>query len=548
MALGDNQEIRRTLQNLLPGTTYATRVRALNEFGQYSDWSEAMEFTAAATGAASYDLIAPPAPVIQSMINSVMIVMSYVGIIDGISAYTLEHSLDNVTFSTIASTQIGLYIHTVSPGTTHYYRFTVTDIYGTESPVSPSNSGNSISSFSFKPYATVVVAASNSDAEGKENADFLCDGVNDEIQLAAAATAADGGTVVLLEGTYFISGPINVACNWRGQGFGGTIVSLAASNVGALFVGELFENIHIDGNGNDQNQVVVSVTNINNCHFQDTVTTALQYAAGNTSNVIFDNITGTDPALLASTNVMGSYFVDCTKGIQTSEASASIVGNVFSDCPTGIDVQHSNVSITSNTFDTCTKSIYNGTGATENLTITGNSFRQVTLGISPGHVAIDDMVGDSLVSGNTFVRCGINATGTLSHYSGNRFVLEAYDRAVSIHSTAGNISFVGNRIHHDSSVGTPGIPPIRIDNSTTDALITNNVVDVYAGTGPFSDAGITTSYGAGNFINGDWERADGSVPGTSKVALMHGGGRNIYVQGDPPTPENVNDVWIDTTP
>jgi hypothetical protein len=56
-----------------------------------------------------------------------------------------------------------------------------------------------------KPYATVVVAASNSVAEGADNADFRCDGTADGSTINAAVAACPaGGTVLLLEGTYTV--------------------------------------------------------------------------------------------------------------------------------------------------------------------------------------------------------------------------------------------------------------------------------------------------------------------------------------------------------
>lgn len=140
----ESQEIRRTLQNLLPGSRYATRVRAVNEFGQIGPWSEAMEFTADNSGSSSGDLVAPSAPTVQPSVGGLIIIMNYLSPNDGISLYTLEHSLDNINFTTLAITQIPLYVHVVPSGTTHYYRYSITDIYGTTTSLSPSNSGQSI--------------------------------------------------------------------------------------------------------------------------------------------------------------------------------------------------------------------------------------------------------------------------------------------------------------------------------------------------------------------------------------------------------------------
>jgi parallel beta-helix repeat protein len=69
---------------------------------------------------------------------------------------------------------------------------------------------------------TKVVAAS--DSIDKSRADYVCDGTDDQAEINAAITAlgATGGTVLLLEGTYSITGRINLASNvtLMGQGAG----------------------------------------------------------------------------------------------------------------------------------------------------------------------------------------------------------------------------------------------------------------------------------------------------------------------------------------
>jgi parallel beta-helix repeat protein len=63
--------------------------------------------------------------------------------------------------------------------------------------------------------ATIVVAASNSSAAGKAQADYACAGTSDDvvIQEALNALPASGGKVLLLEGTYNISSSITLKSN-----------------------------------------------------------------------------------------------------------------------------------------------------------------------------------------------------------------------------------------------------------------------------------------------------------------------------------------------
>lgn len=63
-----------------------------------------------------------------------------------------------------------------------------------------------------KEYATLVVASAGSTAHGRAGADYVCDGVADEVEINAACAALGGaqGRVVLLEGEYFLAGAVNM--------------------------------------------------------------------------------------------------------------------------------------------------------------------------------------------------------------------------------------------------------------------------------------------------------------------------------------------------
>lgn len=83
-----------------------------------------------------------------------------------------------------------------------------------------------------KPYATIVVAAADSDAVLSDYADFVCDGTADDVTITAAIAQANGGAVVLLDGLYYLSGSITMTnvTKLYGMGYGSTrlIASTAA--------------------------------------------------------------------------------------------------------------------------------------------------------------------------------------------------------------------------------------------------------------------------------------------------------------------------------
>lgn len=106
----------------------------------------------------------------------------------------------------------------------------------------------------------LVVAASDSTAKSKNNADYICDGVNDHVEIQAALDAlpAAGGEVLLLEGTFNIE--VSIALDsyqtLRGRGRS-TILTTTTANLdiitatgsdGSEKVGILIADLCIDGN------------------------------------------------------------------------------------------------------------------------------------------------------------------------------------------------------------------------------------------------------------------------------------------------------------
>jgi len=80
--------------------------------------------------------------------------------------------------------------------------------------------------------ATYVVAAYNAPQHVKDQADFVCDGAADEVQMQAAndAAATVGGTVSYSEGTFVLAAAFNPSSNvhHEGQGTGATLWNCSA--------------------------------------------------------------------------------------------------------------------------------------------------------------------------------------------------------------------------------------------------------------------------------------------------------------------------------
>lgn len=80
--------------------------------------------------------------------------------------------------------------------------------------------------------ATLVVAANDSSTTGKAQADYVCDGIDDQVQIQTAIdSATNSAKIQLLEGNFYISSTINLDKNLHIEGAGNvvTILHLADS-------------------------------------------------------------------------------------------------------------------------------------------------------------------------------------------------------------------------------------------------------------------------------------------------------------------------------
>ncbi|GAH37845.1 unnamed protein product, partial [marine sediment metagenome] len=118
---------------------------------------------------------------------------------------------------------------------------------------------------------TLVVAADDSGVIGKASADYICDGVDDDVQINAALNAlpAEGGRVALLEGIYVLADPIvipddDITLNGQGvstlidgDGLADGEHAIEISGMEDVWIGSL--SIQTDnGGGNDSDCVAIS--------------------------------------------------------------------------------------------------------------------------------------------------------------------------------------------------------------------------------------------------------------------------------------------------
>lgn len=235
--------------------------------------------------------------------------------------------------------------------------------------------------------ATVVVAAVDSLNKGAAN--YICDGTNDELEIMAANNAANGGNVILLEGTYSIDADCTIDnCTIIGQGEG-TLLNIT-TNTNSILVhdGGRLWNLRVrtpeDFTGN---AVVVEALNsewkkghmivdnliieTDNVAEVDTGSVGLLIQAIATSSDACIQITSFGYVTVRSSTDNGAF----QTGVliydnQTDPHDSWINGNYFQ----GFMLDHCKVSLHLNT-----------TGATDaKHTMSGNIIKSVTVQAHPG--------------------------------------------------------------------------------------------------------------------------------------------------------------------
>ena len=302
----------------------------------------------------------------------------------------------------------------------------------------------------WKEYRTLVVAADDSTAHGQAYADYLCDGVNDEVEINTAlsvATTSGYRGVTLLEGTFHIAATIDqMQSNTILEGQGdGTILRLVDSHDVAIYIIDLtgvddvaIERLRIDGNRANQaagltyliyldtvdNCLIANVSLVNSRYtgiYGDIVTNSRFESNyfGNCDdwnmrlesslyNAITGNvITGTDNArvYLGESHfcLVDANHINGSGGIMLLDSDhCSVSGNTLTDTDgLGIEVQGgSGVVISANAVSHCADSgihVIDGTLTPDGIVVDGNAC------YDNGGWGVVVNANSSLVDGNAFI-------------------------------------------------------------------------------------------------------------------------------------------------
>lgn len=354
--------------------------------------------------------------------------------------------------------------------------------------------------------ATKIVAASNSSQAAKDGADYVADGTGDQTEINAALTAATGGKIYLMEGTYTVDSQITVpnGTTLAGNGYG-TLVQLATlpadTSINLIAVGNysVVQDIRFDGN-----------------------------AAAQTGTSVQNGLQGSsDTNVIVRNNWFTNFRTNGAMIVNAASVHATITGNRFDSIGTSAIDNAGNYSvITNNIISNSGRGII--LTGTNNSTVTGNT----VTGSSSSGGSIDVYASNNItVTGNTIdnhstASGGITVNASDNVTVGSNVVTNTTAYGLHVWSST-NTTLTGNTVRDSGgSTANSGIfihssdDTIVTSNSVTDSSATGTNYAIYIydsasdntyladntlGSGSINDLGTNTVYGgqangSGNYV------------------------------------------------
>jgi len=384
-----------------------------------------------------------------------------------------------------------------------------------------------------KPFATLVVAAS--DALSTAGADYICDGSADqtEIEAAIAALPAGGGRIILTEGTFSLTADITISgldnIIIQGQGKATIIFDHAtfASNTASINIINsdyiTIRDLSVDGNMANMSGVfphgigidnASSYIKIEGCYVQNTVSANI-FDNGSPFTSILNNF-------LSTTSVGGGY-----SNIEGGGSNALIENNV---CIAGdwaniaIYTGKTGLKITNNHCSDC------GSGGAAALEISSEAIIEGNLISNPAKRAIQLDQAVSIVASNiihitndptneiiyvNFAPNSVIQNNSITVATGNTVALTAIrSDSISVTITNNNIDFSTNEAH------------TGILMTTDQAIITGNYIGFASATsGSF---GMDLSASSYSIVNGNYiDLADTAITTAGSIENSFNGNQ-IY--------------------
>lgn len=286
--------------------------------------------------------------------------------------------------------------------------------------------------------ATLVVAAFNSSATSKAQADYVCDGIGDQVEIN---TALDSGIVgvQLLEGTYNITAQISMGTGDSLTGLGASSVLEVPDGTNGTFSVIILKsvnyckisNLYIDGNRDNQrdgDQIGITIDaggyhkimNLWICNLYGSRGDGI-YVAHIPTGVLIEGLTinniqddGLDINFLTKSQIIGCYIAKCgDNGIDTEKATYnSYTANVIYTCGgAGIELEHEGegwseyCTVNGNTISNCGHAgvlIHNG----RYNSVVGNTLENNEIGVrirsQDEYYSTHNVISGNVISGGTY--------------------------------------------------------------------------------------------------------------------------------------------------
>ena len=315
-------------------------------------------------------------------------------------------------------------------------------------------------STSYAKYATVTVGTSTA-GYTVDQVDYLCDGVDDQVEIAAAINSVtnERSSVYIMPGSYLLSNAITIEdSNFDIDIFGAGLSTILKNSKDNAFISShrsgSIHDISISGNASldDATYAIVSQSSssfdiyrvsfrdISGCissrghvydcgiyctRYNNNVSSAIYGCTNVCRNVIWDTNTAIESSLTCV--IEGNYIMrarDWAIDIPSSYREVVVSNNVISTCVNGIRANGSNCAITGN--------IVSGWGSGDgkafqtlnmsNSTFCGNTFWDFAEGLYVLHTAVTGNVfANNIFVGNDDGNTTFNYAGSNSIFSGNIF-------------------------------------------------------------------------------------------------------------------------------
>lgn len=402
-----------------------------------------------------------------------------------------------------------------------------------------------------KSLATKVVVASDT-AQGQSRADYVCTGTNDQavINSAISALGTKGGTVYLTEGTYNISGSINIGnsgVSLIGSGRATVLkITSGSSNIKAVNIdgasanrlqGVYVARLRIDGNNKTGvNNTGVFLDYVNDSHLESIWTENISGCGvdlwyGNNNTISGCNLYGCSSS--GSIRMTGQCFYNVISGNTTDgPGSGGIVEQGSSPENPGCNIIADNQIHGSAPADTEGWGI--ALGGNWNNIVSGNTIKSKIVGVYIGDC--ETIVSNNAINGNK--QYGLSSTGTYGIISGN--TLEANDTGVVMtHANGeGNNIISSNSISNDYG-SSAGKSAAGFVTSCNNLIFANRV---WGDIPSFGETyGILLQGGSGNFLSGNL------IDGARYEKKIQDNGANQYLDKTKLTLGSITEVNVSTS-